>query len=93
MDIKTKLLQLRERVRPLAPSPSLHFAHLPLLSAQAPSLSFDTPQAKDLAVLAFTHSSKSALNNNNELAKLGAEVCRFLPFETGDEEEGSGGRY
>ncbi|BGP13820.1 hypothetical protein JCM10213_006347 [Rhodosporidiobolus nylandii] len=47
---------------------------LAALEQKIPSLAFTTPEAKELARKALTHSSKSAVHNNQELAKLG-ETC------------------
>ncbi|GAA6004529.1 hypothetical protein JCM10207_000919 [Rhodosporidiobolus poonsookiae] len=41
------------------------------LKERLPSLSFDTPEGKDLARVALTHSSASATRNNTELSKVG----------------------
>ncbi|GAA5968090.1 hypothetical protein JCM11641_003726 [Rhodosporidiobolus odoratus] len=51
------------------------------LAFKAPSLVFDSPQAKELAIEALTHSSASATRNNTELAKIGEAAARAVAFE------------
>ncbi|BGP37864.1 hypothetical protein JCM10450v2_001800 [Rhodotorula kratochvilovae] len=75
MDEKLKALQ--EKVR----SPPLHVRLAAPADpvddvSQAPSLRFDTPEAKELATTALTHSSLSLTRNNTELARLGEAVSK-----------------
>ncbi|GAA5822994.1 hypothetical protein JCM11251_004451 [Rhodosporidiobolus azoricus] len=54
---------------------------LAALEQRAPCFSFPTPEAKELAITALTHSSLSSVRNNSELAKIGEAAGKAAAFE------------
>ncbi|GAA5885334.1 hypothetical protein JCM6882_009574 [Rhodosporidiobolus microsporus] len=56
-------------------------AVLTALEERAPCFSFRTPEARELAITALTHSSLSATRNNKELAKVGEAAGKAAAVE------------